>query len=162
MMARQPLSSALCLTTGLIPLSHCATVRDLHALPAPQGPGRRQALVGERHRVAAAELVNRQIARDCHAAIPFDEPERHVHAAEQVDAILHDGVENGLDVGRRPADDLQDLRGRRLLCQRFRQLDVARLELRGQAQILSGGCGLSVGGIFGRHAGNLPVSGHPE
>ena len=49
-------------------------------------------------------------------------------------ALLDDGVEDRLDVGRRAGDDAQDLARRRLLLQRLGEIAVALLELREQAR----------------------------
>ncbi len=51
--------------------------------------------------------------------ISFHQPEGHGQAAEQVNAAFHDGVEDGLGVGRRAANHAQDFADHGLLLQRF-------------------------------------------
>ena len=62
--------------------------------------------------------------------------------AAQARRALGDGVQHPLQVGGRPADDLQHLGGRRLLLQRLRQRAVALLQLGEQAGVLDGDHGL--------------------
>src|SRR5262245_53982123 len=50
----------------------------------------------------------------------------------------YDCIEHWLDVGRRARDGAQDLAGRRLLLQGFRQVGVLLLQLGEQARVLDG------------------------
>ena len=87
-----------------------------------------------------------------------------------------DRVEDRLDVGLRLADHAQDLAGRRLLLQRFRQVAIARFQLREQAHVLdrdhclvgerlqqpicASGNGLAIIAIHGDRSDRLPVAQH--
>src|SRR5262245_32932554 len=52
-----------------------------------------------------------------------------VHRTAETGGALRQGLEHGLDVGRRAADDTEYFRGRRLLIQGLSQLTVPGLEL---------------------------------
>jgi hypothetical protein len=56
--------------------------------------------------------------------------------------LLQHGLEHGLQIARRTADDLEHLRRGRLLLQRFRELDGALTQLVEQPRILDGDDGL--------------------
>ncbi len=56
--------------------------------------------------------------------------------------VARDGVEHGLDVGRRARDDAQDLAGRRLLLQGLGEVAITGLQLREEAHVLDGDDGL--------------------
>ena len=93
----------------------------MHAAPGPRG---RPA------RVAVARRHAMQLAVDA---------ERRADVAPHSRAALSTiVVEHRLDVGRRAADDPQDLAGRRLLLERLGEIAVARLELLEQAHVLDG------------------------
>ena len=55
---------------------------------------------------------------------------------------LHDGVEHRLSVGKRTADHLKDLRGRRPLLQRFGEIVGALAQLIEQPRVLDSDHGL--------------------
>src|SRR5205823_2709140 len=59
-------------------------------------------------------------------------------AIAEPSGVPRDGVEDGLDIGLRSADDAQDLACRRLLFQRLSQIVIPRLQLLEQAHVLNG------------------------
>jgi len=77
-----------------------------------------------------------------------------VERLAQAGGALRDGVEHRLDVCRRAADDAQDLAGRRLLLQRFREIAVPRLQLLEQAHVFNGDDRLVREGL---EQGDLPL-----
>ena len=79
--------------------------------------------------------------------------DRNVLGLTEASGALGDGVQHGLEVRRGAADHAQDLRGRRLLLQRLRQIAVARLELLEQAHVLDGDDGLVGEGLQQLHLG---------
>ena len=77
---------------------------------------------------------------------------------EQPHRAVRDGLEDRLHVGLRLADGPEDLGGRRLPVQRFREVGVARLELREQARVLDGDHGLVGEGLEQRDLGRREPS----
>ena len=69
-------------------------------------------------------------------SVSLHQPQIDGDALEQVDTAFHDRIEHRLHVGRRAADDPQDLRGRGLLVERLGDLAVARLQLLEQPRVL--------------------------
>src|SRR5262245_26110234 len=93
-------------------------------------------------------------------------------------SIFNERLENRLEIKHRPADDLQDLAGRRLLLEGLGQLTVARAEFREQAHILDGddrlvgegleqldllrGEGAGLGPTYGDRADGIPLAEHRD
>ena len=83
------------------------------------------------------------------------EQEHHaVFGVAQTQGALRDGLEDRLGVGRRLADHLQDVAGRRLLLERFSQVTVAGLEFLEQPHVLDRNHGLVGKGL---EQSDLPV-----
>src|SRR6266567_1028347 len=76
---------------------------------------------------------------DQRAIEPEDRPKARLRES---DRALHDRVENRLDVGRRAADDTQDLTRRRLLIERLGEVAVTSFQLVEEAHVLDGDHGL--------------------
>src|SRR5262249_30188741 len=87
---------------------------------------------------AFLDVFRWQRAMYCHDAegIAFAEHERAELGVAYARGVLQHGLEHGLQVAGRTADDLQHLRGRGLLLQRLAQLTRARLHLVEQPHVL--------------------------
>src|SRR4029450_11575090 len=68
--------------------------------------------------------------------------DRNKHSIAEPGRTLRDRIEDGLHVGRRAADDAQNLARRRLTLQRLGELAVARLHLCEQPHVLDRDDGL--------------------
>src|SRR5262249_39894001 len=83
----------------------------------------------ERERELSVALGDRTVMRDEGQPVAVDAEDRRVERLTQPGRALSDRVEHRLNVGRRLADDAQDLAGCRLLLERFLEAGVGRGEL---------------------------------
>jgi hypothetical protein len=141
---------------GVIP-----NVRNVNGAAGENRPAGR-ALPGDRHRkqspqeiaVLAVDIVD-GIEVKPGAVVHVDGPGLSL---TQSSGALRDRVEHGLDIGRRAADDTQDLARRRLLLKRLRQVAITGLQLLEQPHILDGDDGLVGEGL---EQGDLAVREEP-
>ena len=91
---------------------------------------------------SGSHAAPRQVWATSSSSSPSSLPDDDVARAAQPRCAVGDRVEHRLHVGRRAADDAQDLRRRRLLLQRLGDLGVARLQLLEQPHVLDRDHGL--------------------
>src|SRR5262249_7374794 len=97
-----------------------------------EGGAPRAALSSGRDRIPLDELSlrRREVARD-HGSekVTVEAEDRRVAGLAQSDRVLGQGLKDGLEIERGPADHLEQFTGRRLLLPRLDQLMVVRLKL---------------------------------
>ena len=83
-------------------------------------------------------LGNRAMVGGRAQVISVDPEDRRVVSSAEASGALDHRVQDRLEIRRRPADHAQDLRGRRLLLERLREVGVARLQLLEETDVLDG------------------------
>src|SRR5262245_38105391 len=73
-----------------------------------------------------------------HHCVPLPQSQHHVINSANPSGTLNDSIQDWLHIGRRAADDTEDLGRRRLMLQRFAQLRITLLNFFEQPYVLYG------------------------
>src|SRR5215813_4114005 len=84
------------------------------------------------------ELWRHVLGRHWPQDATIETPDQAALRLAQPYSVLGQGAEDRLEIERRPADDLEELAGGRLLLERHAQLAVARLQLGEQPHVFNG------------------------